>query len=274
MEKGFCCPVCGGALTKTDGGLGCGNGHRFDRARQGYYNLLMSNKSSAKRHGDDGLMISARTAFLERGYYAPVRDALCRIALPLLSDSSAVLDAGCGEGYYAQLLARQAAENGKQLTVLGADISKDAVKAAARRACYSQLAVASVSRLPIVEGGCDMVLNIFSPPEITEYARILSPGGVLIRALPLEDHLWSLKAAVYERPYRNPAPEMSLSGFNLIGVEDVQQVIHLTSTEDILALFAMTPYWYKTSPADRAKLETLATFDVELAIRLAAYKKI
>ena len=36
-------------------------------------------------------------------------------------------------------------------------------------------------------------------------ARYVKPGGVLLHVSPDEEHLWELKQAVYERPYRNDA---------------------------------------------------------------------
>ena len=70
------CPVCGGVLHREERSLRCGAGHCYDIARQGYVNLLRSNQSKSKRHGDDKRMVAARTAFLDAGYYAPLRDAL------------------------------------------------------------------------------------------------------------------------------------------------------------------------------------------------------
>ena len=45
------------------------------------------------------------------------------------------------------------------------------------------------------------------------------------------------------------------------------------SREDIRAVFRMTPYYYRTSPADRAKLEPLETLDTEISFVLAEYEK-
>ena len=70
------CPVCGGALHREERSLRCGAGHCYDLARQGYVNLLRTNRSKDKRHGDDKRMVAARTAFLDAGYYAPLRDAI------------------------------------------------------------------------------------------------------------------------------------------------------------------------------------------------------
>ena len=50
--------------------------------------------------GDDKGMARARRAFLRRGYYAPMRDELCKLAVELTGPAPAVLDTGCGEGYY------------------------------------------------------------------------------------------------------------------------------------------------------------------------------
>lgn len=61
------CPVCGGVLHREERSLRCGAGHCYDLARQGYVNLLRTNQSKAKRHGDDKRMVAARTAFLDAG---------------------------------------------------------------------------------------------------------------------------------------------------------------------------------------------------------------
>ena len=74
------CPVCGGVLHREERSLRCGAGHCYDIARQGYVNLLRSNQSKSKRHGDDKRMVAARTAFLDAGYYAPLRDAVAAAA--------------------------------------------------------------------------------------------------------------------------------------------------------------------------------------------------
>ena len=266
----FRCPVCGGALTGDAAGLHCENGHRFDRARQGYVNLLQSQRASGTRRGDDGEMIRARTAFLEKVYYAPLRRALRQLT-EAYHPGGPLLDVGCGEGWYAEAL--RDSRTLAAVPVLGADISKDAVKAAARRGCYTELAVASASRLPLCDGGCGTVWNVFSPPELAEYRRVLAPGGILLRALPLEEHLFSLKAAVYDRPRKNPPPQMEPAGFRLLEAVDVRERITVSPTEDILALFDMTPYRDKTAPRDRDKLKALDSLEVEFAVRLAAYRK-
>ena len=50
------CPVCGQPLTPDSGALKCPSGHSFDVARQHYVNLLLSNASGGKGHGDDRAM--------------------------------------------------------------------------------------------------------------------------------------------------------------------------------------------------------------------------
>ena len=90
----FICPVCEGKLFNIGTSLKCLKAHSFDISKQGYVNLLMKNDSG--RHGDDKLMLNARKNFLDKGYYAPLRDAVCEI----LGKEQTVLDSGCGEGYY------------------------------------------------------------------------------------------------------------------------------------------------------------------------------
>ena len=73
----FRCPVCQKPLIGEKVAK-CEQGHCFDVAKQGHINLLMSN-AKGKRHGDDSAMVQARSAFLDKGYYAPLRDKIKEI---------------------------------------------------------------------------------------------------------------------------------------------------------------------------------------------------
>lgn len=96
----FCCPICGGPLDRGPSACSCPAGHSFDLAREGYVHLLPANRMHSKMPGDDKGMAAARAAFLSKDYYAPLRDALCSIALERTGPAPRVLDTGCGEGYY------------------------------------------------------------------------------------------------------------------------------------------------------------------------------
>ncbi|MBE0772565.1 SAM-dependent methyltransferase, partial [Escherichia coli] len=49
----------------------CPAGHRFDRARQGYLNLLPVQHKKSLDPGDNAAMVEARRQFLGAGHYAP-----------------------------------------------------------------------------------------------------------------------------------------------------------------------------------------------------------
>ena len=270
---GFVCPVCGEALSSDGKSLRCSKGHCYDIARGGYVNLLMSNAPGAKRHGDDAMMIKARRDFLEKGYYAPLRDAICRVLAPFLESGASVLDAGCGDGWYTAALAEHLAQEGAAADILGVDISRDALNAAARRSGEIGLAVASVYKLPVAEKSCSAVLSIFAPLAQEEFARVLKDNGLLLRVVPLEEHLWELKQAVYDVPRENPPDTETVQGFELAASEEVRYAINLQSNEDICNLFAMTPYYYKTGQKDQEKLQHIGQLEVRAAFGIRLWRK-
>lgn len=270
---GFKCPVCGRVLISSEKTVRCGAGHSFDIARQGYVNLLMSNVSSAKRHGDDEAMVTARTEFLEKGYYSPLRDAIVREAVDnCTSNEVTLLDAGCGEGWYTEGVVRAFESAGKTCTAVGIDISRKALIRASKRRCAS-LAVAGVNAVPLLDGSCDAVINVFAPEDAGEFFRVLKPGGVLIRAVPLEDHLMGLKKAVYEKPYLNKTPEYSPEGFTEIARNEIRGTLRLTDRRDIFDLFMMTPYFYKTGRRDQQKLLELDALTTEISFCVFTLRK-
>ena len=269
MLSFFSCPVCGKTLY-GDKTLKCENNHSYDTNKHGYLNLLMSNVASSKRHGDDKLMVLARSEFLEKGFYAPVRAALTDALLRHASPNMRILDAGCGEGWYTAHFAKEL--DSYSPVVAGVDISKDALRQAAKRG-LTNLAVASTAKLPVANSSCQAVLNIFSPPELKEFHRVLSEEGVLIRALPMENHLLGLKEAVYDTALLNPAPITELDGFALLHAQPVQYTIELSNSNDIWNLFTMTPYYYKTGKADQEKLRRRNHLTTQVEILVLTYKK-
>lgn len=255
------CPICSEALSENDTNFHCNNGHSFDKARQGYVNLLISNKSN-KNHGDDKLMVKARKDFLDKGYYAPMREKVNEI----LGTGNIVVDAGCGEGYYTSLFA----ENN---TVYGIDVSKDAVKHASSRCKNASFAVASLSDIPLPDESVDVIINIFAPDFPDEILRVLKPNGRLIMVSPLENHLFELKNAIYDNPYPNSPQSPEREGFLLKSEHSLKYTIDIDNNEDITSLFKMTPYYYKTSQQDQMKLQSLSSITTKIEFFIAEYTK-
>ncbi len=269
----FICPVCSQELEEHDKLYRCPNGHCFDKSKFGYVNLLQSQKSSAKRHGDDRLMVRARRDFLDSGCYGFLRDELCGICSDHLPDGGNILDAGCGECYYSAGLKSFYAQNGTELFVAGIDISKDALEFASKRKASIPLAVASLFDMPFADGGFDAVLNIFSPEADREFHRVLKTGGYLIRIIPLEKHLLGLKSAIYDKPYLNDVPDAKTEGFEFIGSRQVRKDLQLNSNETIQNLFKMTPYYYKTGIEDQQKINALDFLETQAEFEIRVYRK-
>lgn len=273
MAQGFLCPVCGHPLKRVEKRYLCENNHSFDCAKSGYVNLSMNQASSSKRHGDDKKMIQARTAFLSSGAYRCLSDLLVEISTPLLSEGDSFLDAGCGEGHYTALLAEELEKQGKHCTLMGIDVSKDALTAAGKRNAGLLLAVASVFHLPVAEESISLVWNVFAPIAPEEYARVLKKDGHLIRVFPLEEHLMGLKEKLYDRVYPNKPQEPEIPGLKLIKTHYIRKELVLRNKDQIGSLFAMTPYYYKTSAVDQEKIANLEILSTPIAFGISVYEK-
>ena len=248
------CPVCSRELSAEPHRYVCSKGHCFDRARSGYVNLLQRQRH--RQRGDDAEMAKARQRFLNAGYYQPLLDAVSRYAVD--AKCSRIADIGCGEGWYSCGLLQALTDSGIHAELTGIDISPEILRFAAVRASQTDLpepnwAVASVNRIPLADASCDCVLNLFAPCEPAEFCRILDRNGLLLRAVPLERHLWELKALIYDTPYENRPVCSATDGFVLEHLERLDYQINVPR-DDLHALFAMTPYVHKTSPEDAARL--------------------
>ena len=99
------CPVCGAALEPQGAAWRCAQGHCFDVARQGYVNLLTVTQKHSRHPGDTREMVAARRAFSgRRGGMRPSPKRWRTLCAASARRRLAVLDAGCGEGYYLSQL--------------------------------------------------------------------------------------------------------------------------------------------------------------------------
>lgn len=269
----FICPVCKKPLCDCGTSYKCENNHCFDKSKFGYVNLLRSNQSSAKRHGDDRMMVRARRDFLDRGYYSFLKDKLSEICVKELPDNSFILDSGCGECYYSSEITKALNKNGKSAEVFGVDISKDALEFASKRKSGVTTAVASVFNMPFADSAFDAVLNVFSPEAFGEFARVLKKDGILIRVIPLERHLLELKELIYETAYLNEVAEKQIEGFELVEESVLEEKFVISTNEDLINLFKMTPYYYKTGRDDQSKVMSVDSLDLTAQFCVRVYRK-
>lgn len=180
------CPLCGRALGFTTGSLLCAGGHCYDVAARGYVNFL-PNQGPIK--GYDAPFFESRRQILAAGFYNGVLEALI-VHIPTDRPRLRILDAGCGEGYYASRFAELPGS-----VVFALDISKEAVKLAAKGPSSVRFLVGDISRLPLQNGVVDCLFNIFTPANYDEFRRVLAPDGLVIKAIPGPRHLQELRHA-------------------------------------------------------------------------------
>ena len=267
------CPICKKDLFFDNGSLKCENKHSFDIAKSGYVNLLNPGKKNNYKAGDSKEMISARTNFFISGAYSKISDFLIDIISEF--ENKVVIDAGCGEGYYTENIAK--AFEGS--LVFGFDISKFGAEHAAKSAKRNNVSnasfyVSNIFDLPIKSNSCDIVTNMFAPIASEEFSRILRAGGFLIVAAAGKEHLMGLKRVLYETPYENEANVPGVNGFIYIKTLNLKYQTLLKSKEDINNLFMMTPYYHRTSLADKEKLKSIDNLQTTVEVDFHIYKKI
>jgi 23S rRNA (guanine745-N1)-methyltransferase len=261
------CPVCATDLNRNGNYFACVNRHSFDIARQGYVNLLLSSQRPSTAPGDSAAMLADRRAFLEAGYYAPLRERIIERlnALRTTADRpQRVLDLGCGEGYYT------AAFSAPQRKVYALDIAKPALAVGARRSAAVTWCVGTSKALPFHDASLDVVLNIFCRPHITETLRVLRADGRLLVVGPGAGHLRELRDVLYEQVHEEDShmlEQLLGQGFILAHSEPLSLTLEVSGAH-IGELARMTPHYWRAPTPGRVKLDQLLTLSVQAEFML------
>jgi 23S rRNA (guanine745-N1)-methyltransferase len=212
--------TCHLPLAREERRVICSRGHAFDVARSGYINLLQPQERRSRNPGDSAEAVTARRRFLDAGHAEP----LLRAIRAMIPKSKAILDAGCGEGYYLGSLGRGS----------GIDISTAAIDLAARRYPKCEWIVANADRfIPYADASFDLVMSITGRMHASEFRRVVREDGFLFVALSAPDDLIELRGRGRDRVERTVA---TFSDFELVKRDRVTTVAELSAQDakDIL----------------------------------------
>ncbi len=209
--KDLRCPLCKLPLNLNSQGLACDNRHQFDRAKEGYFNLLPVHHKNSREPGDAKQQLQARREFLRAGFFEPLKQ---RLQMLIPKETKALLDIGCGEGYFTCGLA----EVLPLAQIYGVDIAKAGVRLAAKSATDSRsclFAVASSFDLPFADQTMDVITRIYAPSKDEELWRVIKRSGHLVIVAPAENHLLALRKRIYRQVRPHEAPPTP-RGFALV----------------------------------------------------------
>ena len=260
------CPLCAGVLSRQDHTFRCDQNHSFDLARQGYVNLLTVQQKHSLHPGDTKQQVLARRRFLDAGFYEPIANALCRVALEL-GCRGTVLDAGCGEGYYSNHL-----QQALNADLLGLDVSKEAVRVASGKYKNCQFVCGTAAHLPVEDHSIDLLTSLFAVTLPEEFSRVLSKDGFFIQVLAAKDHLMGLKSIIYPiltDKEKDSTPD--LPGFTLVKSEKVS-FSFTVEREQVMDLLSMTPHIYRISKEGLGRLQEVATLTDTVNCVLNVYR--
>ncbi|ENM5917592.1 23S rRNA (guanine(745)-N(1))-methyltransferase [Vibrio mimicus] len=265
------CPLCEQPLTLNQNTFSCVHRHQFDVAKEGYVNLMPVQHKRSKDPGDNKEMTQARRRFLQTGHYAPMREKVAELCQKYLTGhQQTLLDIGCGEGYYTDFFAKALHKQDDSAQTFGLDISKVAIRYAAKRYPECQFAVASSHRLPFAEQSIDGVIRIYAPCKDTELERCVKVGGVVITVTPAARHLYQFKQGIYDQVRLHEEQPEALAGFELVEECKLHYPMTLSGAE-AADLLQMTPFAWRASDTFKTHVSTSATFECEADFMLRVY---
>lgn len=245
----FRCPVCQQELAVEKNSLQCINHHCFDISKLGYVNFAI-NKKVPKHYSKE--TFENRMSILENGYYLHILNELADI-VKRLDNVKTVLDIGCGEGYYSRKI-----KEALNKEVIAFDISKASIQLAAKNDSSNSVKwfVGDLARLPIKNNSIDCILDVFSPANYTEFNRVLTEGGNVIKVIPGNEHLKEIRHAageyIQKKEYSNDSVVNYFKSHYSVLYEKRVSAAHAMSLEDIKIFANMTPLLFHV---DKSKID-------------------
>lgn len=269
----FICPLCHTPFQQTANTQICANNHHFDIAKEGYLNLLPVNAKNSKNPGDNKEMMIARRAFLNSNGYLPLAEKVSELISTLLADKeqAQLLDLGCGEGYYTNLLANSLPGH---FVVNALDISKVAVRYAAKRNKKINFCVASAYDVPLADNSLDLLVRIYAPSSDSELQRLIKQGGYLLTVTPAPRHLFQLREKIYEQVNEHAQENEPPTGFTQVEQINLAYPLQITEAQTLQDLISMTPFSWKFNKQAMAELLSEESWTIECDFNIEVYQRV
>ncbi len=220
-------------------------------------------------------MLLARRQFLAAGHYQPLSGAINTLIAEQLHErheETRILDAGCGEGYYLARLQRHLQRIiGNACTVYGLDVSKVAVRMAAKQHKNACFFVADLKqRIHVPNQSIHVLFNIFAPRNVHEFVRVLAAHGVLLTVIPAPKHLLEVRQQLgllqLEQGKQQRVVDQLKFAFVLKHITTLTYPLHLHK-DALEQIITMTPnYWHQcaSGPEHIDQIDTCAAFTMLL----------
>ncbi len=249
----FKCPVCGSAMhIFNQKSLICAHTHCFDLAKTGYINLLL--QSSPPEY--DKVLLKSRQIICNSGFFAPLVQQISAMIVKEMSQTSSsmirILDAGCGEGsHLAQVISQLTYDFPGRFQGIGMDISKAGIQMAAKQYPSSIWCVGDLAQAPLRDKEFEVILNILSPANYSEFNRIMAADGLLIKVVPESDYLQELRALFFDKTARETYSnenviELFHKNYKLITQKRITYQVKLAKA-NLEHLIKMTPLSWRAS---------------------------
>ncbi|GEB32892.1 putative RNA methyltransferase [Brevibacillus parabrevis] len=272
------CPVCHGALTLIHtASLVCANRHCFDVSRHGYVHLA----NAGYRSKYEQEMFLARRTICEQGFFSPLHAAVSQKLAEYAATSGEplyVLDAGCGEGsHLARIREEVIARQSVDVVGAGVDLSKAGIALAAKAHPELIWCVGDLANAPFADNRFAAILNVLSPSNTREFARMLKKDGFVIKVVPGERYLLELRERLYAQPvkqvYSNAATiQRFAASFSLIDCERVAYSFRLDQPS-LAALVQMTPLTWGAAPQQLAQAHELEGGEISVEFTVLVGRK-
>lgn len=264
----FRCPICRSSFIQTDYALICTEKHRFELSKKGTLYFLKTHIQTEYDHQ----MFVHRQAMIKSGMY----ESMLKKLVPYMNDKELVLDVGCGEGSFLNALSEASTAKKK----IGFDISKEGIYLATNQPAEETFwCAADLTNLPFADHSVDCILNIFSPSHYKEFARVLKPGGQVVKIIPEAGYLKELRAAFFpndqkKQTYSNQKViEKFSESMKIIDNERVTTVFEIPEARR-LDLLEMSPLEWQADPKIKAELQRnpLEKITVDLRMLVGEYR--
>lgn len=187
MNNIFLCPICRQILVRSNNTLKCEGNHCFDISKEGYINLLLNGKPNFY---ENKVLFLARKSVYEEDFFAPIQEYIEDTVMGM--QVYKVVDAGCGEGSLLNSLFLKK----PLIKYIGIDISKVAIKIAAKAYKGINWCVGDLCKMPLDSASIDCIVNMLTPANYNEFRRIISPNGLLIKVVPQKNHLKEIRNCI------------------------------------------------------------------------------